>query len=61
LVVAELDGRMIGCTYGHQLAAETKWWDGAIDALPDDVVREYEGRTFATIDMMVDPVWQRRA
>lgn len=60
LVVAEVDGGMIGCTYGHQLAATTKWWDGAIGPLPDDVIREYEDRTFATIDMMVDPAWQRR-
>lgn len=60
LVIAEHAGEPIGCIYGPQLSATTKWWDGAIDQLSDEVTREHTGRTLAVIDMMVRPEWRRR-
>lgn len=60
LIVAEHEGQPIGCVYGHQLAADTKWWEGALVPLPDDVTAERDGRTLAVIDMMVTAAWRRR-
>lgn len=59
LVIAEHDGEAIGGIYGHQLLPDTKWWDGAVEALPDDVSTERGGRTLAIIDMMVREPWRR--
>lgn len=60
LVVAEVDGQAIGCAYGHQLLADTKWWEGALEPIPDEVITERPGRTLAVIDMMVTSAWRRR-
>lgn len=60
LVVADHDGEPIGCVYGHQLAAATLWWGGAIDPMPADVTTEHAGRTIAIIDMLVKEPWRRR-
>ncbi|MFK4087199.1 GNAT family N-acetyltransferase [Kribbella sp. NPDC020789] len=60
LVVAEHDDGPVGCVYGHQLAATTAWWDGAVDPLPDGVAVERPGRTLAIIDMLVREQWRRR-
>ncbi len=57
LVVAEHDGEAVGCVYGHQLAPDTKWWDGALEPLPADVTK---GQTFGIVDMMVREKWRRR-
>jgi GNAT superfamily N-acetyltransferase len=59
LVVAEHEDKPIGCIYGHQLAATTKWWQGAIDPIPEGVTREFAGRTLGVIDMMVRSKWRR--
>ncbi|GAA1554688.1 hypothetical protein GCM10009789_05160 [Kribbella sancticallisti] len=59
LVVADSEGSPAGCVYGHQLAANTGWWAGAVDPLPDDVANEQEGRTVAIIDMLVREQWRR--
>jgi ribosomal protein S18 acetylase RimI-like enzyme len=60
LIVAEHDGQAIGAVYGHQLLPDTKWWDNALERLPDDVSTERPGRTVAIIDMMVRQEWRRR-
>lgn len=60
LVVAEHDGEAVGCIYGHQLLADTRWWDGALESLPEEVTTEHAGRTLAIIDMMVRERWRRR-
>jgi GNAT superfamily N-acetyltransferase len=59
LVVAEHKDKPIGCIYGHQLAASTKWWHGALDPISEEVTREFEGRTLGVIDMMVRAEWRR--
>lgn len=57
LVVAEHRGTPIGCIYGHQVSAT--WWDGALEAIPDEITTEFEGRTLGVIDMMVRAEWRR--
>lgn len=60
LVVAEHEQGPMGCVYGHQLAATTAWWDGALAPLPEGVAAEQPGRTIAIIDMLVREGWRRR-
>jgi GNAT superfamily N-acetyltransferase len=60
LVVAEHGGQAIGCIYGHQLLPGTKWWEGALEPLPENLTSERDGRTLAIIDMMVRDPWRRR-
>lgn len=60
LVVAEHEGQPIGCAYGHQLLPDSRWWEGALEPIPDEVTAERKGRTLAVIDMMVTESWRRR-
>jgi ribosomal protein S18 acetylase RimI-like enzyme len=60
LVLATTDGKPVGFAFGHQLTADTKWWQGAITALPDSIVREHAGRTFAIVELAVAVECRRR-
>lgn len=60
LVVADHEGTPVGCVYGHQLSANTLWWNGAVDPMPADVTTEWPGRTVAIIDMLVRESWRRQ-
>lgn len=53
LVVARRADEPIGFAFGLQLRARTKWWDGALTPLPDELTAEYPGRTFAIIEIAV--------
>ena len=53
LVVARREGRPVGFAFGHRLTTTTRWWDGMLDEVDDDVTIEYEGRTFAIIELAV--------
>jgi GNAT superfamily N-acetyltransferase len=53
LVVAWLATQPVGFTFGHQLTATTRWWRGLLDEVDDDIIAEYEGRTFAVIELAV--------
>jgi GNAT superfamily N-acetyltransferase len=53
LVLAGLGAEPIGFAFGHQLTPTTRWWDGALDPLPDEVTTERPGRTFAVIELAV--------
>jgi hypothetical protein len=55
LTLAAVDGVPVGFAFGHQLVPDTKWWQGATTDLPDDVSREYPGRTFAIIELAAYP------
>jgi ribosomal protein S18 acetylase RimI-like enzyme len=59
LVVAEVEGKPIGCIYGHQLTSETKWWEAAVEPMAKEITQEYSGRTVAIIDLMVRTEWRR--
>ncbi|MGH3979592.1 MAG: GNAT family N-acetyltransferase [Pseudonocardiaceae bacterium] len=60
LVVAQRGDEPIGFSFGHQLPAQTRWWDGALTPLPDDVTAERPGRTFAIIEIAVRRPYRQR-
>jgi ribosomal protein S18 acetylase RimI-like enzyme len=60
LVVATTDGKPVGFAFGHQLTADTRWWQGATTPLSDSIVREYPGRTFAIIELATAAEYRRR-
>lgn len=51
-------GDLVGFVYGRSLPEKSTWWDGLQTPVPDEVVRERAGRTFAVIDMAVGRAWQ---
>ncbi len=53
LVVAHLRGEPIGFSFGHQLTVNTRWWNGLLDRVDEDVITEHDGRTFAVIELAV--------
>jgi ribosomal protein S18 acetylase RimI-like enzyme len=53
LVIARRADEPIGFAFGVQLRARTKWWNGALTSLPDDITTEHTGRTFAIIELAV--------
>jgi ribosomal protein S18 acetylase RimI-like enzyme len=60
LVIARRADEAIGFAFGVQLRARTKWWNGALTPLPDDVTAEYTGRTFAIIELAVRCPYRRK-
>lgn len=60
LVIARRADEPIGFAFGVQLRARTKWWNGALTSLPDDVTTEYTGRTFAIIELAVRCPYRRQ-
>lgn len=60
LVIARRADEAIGFAFGVQLRARTKWWNGALTPLPDDVTTEHTGRTFAIIELAVRCPYRRR-
>ncbi|MER6573922.1 GNAT family N-acetyltransferase [Streptomyces sp. NPDC001093] len=59
-VVAKQEDRLIGYVYGHPLAVDHGWWRDFTHPLPADLVREWEGRTFAVISLGVLAAWRGR-
>jgi ribosomal protein S18 acetylase RimI-like enzyme len=60
MIVAFADSEPVGFTFGHQLAPDTQWWEGAVTAFPEAIVRESVGRTFAIIELAVLAPYRRR-
>jgi ribosomal protein S18 acetylase RimI-like enzyme len=60
LVVARSAGQPIGFAFGLQLRARTKWWNEALAPLPSEITTEYQGRTFAIIEIAVKQPYRRR-
>jgi ribosomal protein S18 acetylase RimI-like enzyme len=59
MIVAFADNKPVGFVFGHQLAPDTRWWEGAIDPIPQSVIRESMGRTFAIIELAVLAPYRR--
>jgi ribosomal protein S18 acetylase RimI-like enzyme len=55
---AEAGGRLAGFGYGYQLRPDTRWWQNFLEPVPDELAREWPGRTFALIDLAVDQAWR---
>jgi ribosomal protein S18 acetylase RimI-like enzyme len=58
IVTAEAAGQLIGFSYGYTLRPDTKWWGSFVEPLPEDLTREWPGRTFALIDLALDQKWR---
>jgi ribosomal protein S18 acetylase RimI-like enzyme len=58
IALAEVDGRVVGFAYGNTLVPTTRWWQGFSTPLPAEFIEEYEGRTFALIDLAVQEEWR---
>ena len=50
----------MGFAYGLALKPDTPWWSGMIEPLPDELTAEWNGRTFAIIDMAVREDYRKR-
>jgi ribosomal protein S18 acetylase RimI-like enzyme len=53
ITTAHMDDELVGFAYGVALKPDTKWWDGAIEPLPEELTTEWAGRSFAVIDLAV--------
>jgi GNAT superfamily N-acetyltransferase len=53
IAIAQLDAELVGFAYGYTLRPATKWWDGFITPVPDEITAERQGRTFALVDFAV--------
>ena len=58
IVTAQAENELIGFAYGYTLKPDTHWWDGFITPVPEEVTKEWEGRTFALIDFVVAEDWR---
>ncbi|MGW4241174.1 N-acetyltransferase family protein [Nocardia sp. NPDC004722] len=54
----DLDGELVGFAYGYALRSG-RWWEGLRDPMPAGFTCEWEGRTFAVIDLGVNDRWRR--
>lgn len=59
IAVAMSGNTLVGFAYGYALT-KPDWWAGFRDPVPDYLIREWPGRTFALIDLAVQPEWRRR-
>jgi GNAT superfamily N-acetyltransferase len=51
---------LVGYAFGLPLRPSTDWWKGLTTALPDEVITEYSGRSFALGDLLVRAAWRRQ-
>lgn len=52
---------VVGFTYGHRLLTDHRWWERFTTPVPSEVTREWDGRTFALIDIGVSERWRGEA
>jgi ribosomal protein S18 acetylase RimI-like enzyme len=60
LVTADAAGELVGFAYGLALKPDTQWWSGMTEPLPDELTAEWNGRTFALIDLAVREDYRKR-
>jgi len=60
LVEARHEGRLVGLGFGVTLQPTTPWWRNLLTPLPEEVTREYPGRTFALVELLVRAPWRRQ-
>jgi GNAT superfamily N-acetyltransferase len=60
LVTARVGGELVGFTFGVTLRPSTPWWQNLVQPLPEAVTHEWEGRTFAVVELLVRAPWRRQ-
>lgn len=58
--LAECGDKLIAFGFGRTLPPTTSWWSRLVTPLPDEVTREYDGRTFVLIELLVRKPWRRK-
>lgn len=58
IATAETDNALAGFAYGYALSPETRWWQRFQEPLPTGLTQEWDGRTFALIDLAVQEQWR---
>ena len=53
ITVAVRDDELVGFAYGYGVHPDTKRWENFLEPLPEALTTEWEGRTFALIDLAV--------
>jgi GNAT superfamily N-acetyltransferase len=53
-------GYLVGYAAGMPLRPATSWWRNLTTSLPDEVIAETPGRTFALLDLLVRAPWRRQ-
>ena len=59
-VVARVGPESAGFIYGHQLPADTRRWENALESLPAELTAEWPGRTFLIVELAVRRKFRRR-
>ncbi|MGP3928035.1 GNAT family N-acetyltransferase [Streptomyces sp. 8N616] len=57
-VVGYADGQVIGYAYASPLPAESRWWAGMLEPLPEEDTAEDGARTLALFELMVRKPWR---
>jgi ribosomal protein S18 acetylase RimI-like enzyme len=60
LATAEAADELVGFAYGVGLAGDTAWWSRMTRSLPEELTVEWDGRTFAVIDLAVRQDFRKR-
>ncbi len=60
LVEARAGTDLVGLSFGVTLGPATPWWQDLLTPLPAEVTREYPGRTFALVELLVRAQWRRQ-
>jgi catechol 2,3-dioxygenase-like lactoylglutathione lyase family enzyme/ribosomal protein S18 acetylase RimI-like enzyme len=60
LAEARHGGYLVGYASGMSLRTSTSWWRELTTPLPDELVTEHPGRTFAVTDLAVRAAWRRQ-
>lgn len=54
ICLARTGDELVGFAYGHRLPVDHRWWTRFLIPVPEEVADEWEGRTFALVDLAVD-------
>ncbi len=60
LIEARDVGQLVGIGFGVTLLPNTPWWQNLTEPVAEDITREYPGRTFAVVELLVRAPWRRR-
>jgi hypothetical protein len=59
-ITARNAGEIVGLGFGVTLQPTTPWWQNFIAPLPVEITREYPGRTWALVELLVRAPWRRQ-
>ena len=60
LAEARNGGYLVGYAFGMPLRPSTSWWRQLTAPLPEEVIAEPAGRTFALVELVVRASWRRQ-